>query len=120
MLRNNCHTKLDWMDLNISMPGGSLINIGRLLSLNKLSKYVPTMSICLIMRGKRYLMARKMRSNLYLIVNKNVLLKSTLYTYKNPCATSHALYRVILPSRAYLTLKTYFDLIALQSMGSQS
>lgn len=112
MLRNNCHTKLGWMDLNISMPGGSFINIERLLSLNKLSKYVPTMSICLIMRRKRYLMARKMQSNLYLIVSKNVLLKSILYTYKNPCATSRALYRVILLSGAYLTLKTYFNLIA--------
>lgn len=65
------------MDIKVSMSESNFINIKRFSSLGKLFKYASIISICSIMKLKKYVMVKNIRSYLCLMVKENVLLKST-------------------------------------------
>lgn len=112
MLNNSQHNKSGQIDLKVTMSRSNLINIGWSLSLNKLSSFALTISIYLMINLKRLAMARNIWSDSYPKVGENVSLNSTPCICEKYCVISRALYRAILPSCAYLTLKIYFNPIA--------
>lgn len=66
------------------------MNIGRFLSLSKLSRYAPTISLCLTIKPKRNTIAKNMQNDLNLTIEENVLLKLTPCIFKKPYAISRA------------------------------
>ena len=110
MICNSLHIKFGQINLKMGMLGDNLMNIGRLLSLNNLSKYALTISICLRINLRRYTMVTNIRSDSRLTIGENISLKSIPCNCKKSCAISRVLYQAILPSWGYLTLKPHFNL----------
>ena len=75
MLFKSLNKKLALTDQKSFILGCSFIKISSLLSLIKLSKYAPTMSICSIKNSKSIDMAKNILSDLWYTVGTNILLK---------------------------------------------
>lgn len=69
-----------------------------------------TILICSIMRSIKQFMAKEICNDSFLMIEKNILLKSILYICKNLCVASCILNQTMLLFWIYLTLNTQFDL----------
>lgn len=81
--RNRYATSSVWMDLKTAIFEGSFIKINKLLLVKRLLWYVQIISTCFIIKFNKHNITRNILHNFLFTVDKNVLFKLVLWTWKN-------------------------------------